>query len=70
MDEIGQTVLKRIKKMSGFPVITKPASYRKYGDEVILRREISDRADSVYELTLKNRTDGLSPLTFTPFVKK
>ena len=70
MDEVGQSVLKRIKKMSGFPVITKPASYRKYGDEVILRREFADRADSVYDLTLETRTDGLSPFTFTPFVKK
>lgn len=70
MDEIGRSVLKRIKKMSDFPVITKPSSYRDYGFEVISQKELSNKADSVYGLTLKNANSGRFPLTFTPFVKK
>lgn len=70
MDDIGRSVLKRIKKVSDFPVITKPSAYRKLDDCVIRQKEISNRADSVYGLTLKNANSGRFPLTFTPYVKK
>ena len=40
MDKIGRSVLKRIKKVSNFPVITKPSSYKDLGDEV---RNVSKR---------------------------
>lgn len=70
MDEIGRSVLKRIKKMSDFPVITKPSSYKDYGFEVISQKELSNKADSVYGLTLENANSGRFSLTFTPFVRK
>ncbi len=70
MDDVGRSVLRRIKKMSDFPVITKPSSYRKCDDCVIRQKEISNRADSVYGLTLKNANSGRFALTFTPYVKK
>lgn len=69
MDKIGRSVLKRIKKMSDFPVITKPSSYKEFGDEVIAQKELSVRAESVYGLTLKEPNSGRFPLTFTPYVK-
>ena len=69
MDSIGRSVLKRIKKVSGFPVITKPSSYREYGDRVIHQKELSNKADSVFTLTMKNADSGLFPLIFTPYVK-
>lgn len=69
MDEVGRAVLKRIKKTSSFPVITKPSSYREYGDEVIRQKEMSNIADSIYGLSLKNANSGRFPLTFTPYVK-
>ena len=69
MDQIGRSVLKRIKKMSDFPIITKPSSYTECGDEVIRQKEMSNRADSVYGLTLKNANSGRFPLTFAPYVK-
>ena len=69
MDGIGRSILKRIKKMTDFPVITKPSSYRDYGEAVIRQKELSNRADSVYGLTLKNSNSGRFPLTFTPYVK-
>ena len=70
MDDIGRSVLKRIKKMSDFPVITKPSSYRDYDFDVISQKELSNKADAVYDLTLKRENSGRYPLTFTPFVKK
>ena len=69
MDTVGRSVLKRIKKMSDFPVITKPSSYKEYGDEVIRQKALCNKADSVYGLTLKNVNSGRFPLTFTPDVK-
>ena len=69
MDQIGRSVLKRIKKMSDFAVITKPSSYKDLGDVVIKQKELSGKADSIYGLTLKNPNSGRFSLTFTPYVK-
>ena len=70
MDDVGRSVLKRIKKVSDFPVITKPSSYKEYDDDVIKQKELSNRADAVYGLTLNKANSGRFPLTFTPYVKK
>ena len=70
MDSIGRSVLKRIKKVSDFPVITKPSSYREYGDGVIKQKELSNKADSIFGLSLKNSNSGRFPLIFTPYVKE
>ena len=69
MDSIGRLVLKRIKKTSDFPVITKPSSYKEFGDEVIRQKELSNKADSIYGLTLKKPNSARFSLTFTPYVK-
>ena len=69
MDRIGRAVLREIKRRSDFPVITKPASYKEHSDEVIRQYELSLRADSVYQLTLKKPNSGRFSLTFTPYVK-
>jgi hypothetical protein len=69
MDEVGRAVLKRIKKMSSFPVVTKPSAYREFGNEVIKQKELANRADSIFGLALKNANSGRFPLTFTPYVK-
>ena len=70
MDDVGRSVLKRIKRVSDFPVITKPSSYKEYDDDVIKQKELSNRADAVYGLTLNKANSGRFPLTFTPYVKK
>lgn len=70
MDSVGQTILKSIKKMSDFPVITKPSSYRDYDFDVISEKELSNRADSVYGLTLDVPNSGRFALRFTPYVKR
>ena len=67
---VGRSLLKRIKRMSDFPVITKPSAYRTYGDAVIAQKELSCRADSVFALTQKEPNSGSFALTFTPYVKK
>ena len=69
MDAVGRSLLKRIKKVSDFPVITKPSSYKDLGEDVIRQKEMSHKADAVYGLTLKNANSGRFPLTFTPYVK-
>ena len=69
MDNIGRSVLKIIKKTSDFPVITKPSSYREFGEDVIKQKETSIKADTIYGLTLKNPYSGRFALTFTPYVK-
>ena len=70
MDSVGRSLLKRIKKMSDFPVITKPSSYKELGDIVNRQKELSAKADAVFGLTLKNANSGRFSLTFTPYVKE
>ena len=70
MDDTGRSLLKRIKKISDFPVITKPSSYKDFDGKVIKQKELSNKADSVYGLTLSEANSGRFPLTFTPYVKK
>ena len=70
MDTLGRSVLKRIKKESNFPVITKPSSYKDLGDEVISKKNLSNKADAVYALALKVANSGRFYLTFTPYVKE
>ena len=70
MDTVGQTVLREIKKMSDFPVITKPSSFRDYDFDVISQKELSNKADSVYALTLDVPNSGRFALKFTPYVKR
>ena len=69
MDSVGRSILKKIKKISDFPVITKPSSYKDYSDNVIRQKELSAKADSIYGLALKNPNSGRFALTFTPYVK-
>ncbi len=69
MDAIGRSMLKRIKKISDFPVITKPSSYKEFNDKVIRQKEMSNKADAIYGLTLPVPNSGSFPLTFTPYVE-
>ena len=70
MDDVGRSLLKRIKKTATISVITKPSSYTSCGDEVIRQAELSHKADSIYGLTLECPNSGDFSLTFTPYVKK
>lgn len=70
MDEIGRQALKRIKKTTAFPCITKPSDYNSLSPEVVSQKENSNKADAVYALSLPKEIPGTFYLTYTPFVKK
>lgn len=70
MDKTGRSLLKKAKKMTDFPILTKPSSYSKLEDDVKKQKETSDRADAVYDLTRKNPISASYSLTFTPYVKE
>ena len=70
MNGTGRSLLKRIKKMTDFPVITKPSDYDKYSDAVVRQKSLADRADSVFALAHKKTVSGRFSLRLTPYVKK
>ena len=51
-------------------IITKPASYKDMGEDIVKQRELSSRADAVFALTFKRPYPASYEVTFTPFVKK
>ncbi len=70
MDSVGRSLLKRLKKTASLQIITKPASYRGGSPAVIMQKEFSNRADSVFDLALNLPISGDFAITFTPYVKK
>lgn len=70
VNEVGRGLLRRISKMTDFPIITKPSAFKAMSDTVIRQKELANSADSVYQLTLNRSNEGNFPLTFTPYVKK
>ncbi len=70
MNDTGRKVLKGIKKGTGFACITKPSDYLHFSDDVIAQKELANKADAIYALSLPGNIPGAFPLTFTPFVKK
>lgn len=70
MDTLGCELIKKSKKMTRIPIITKPASYKEMDAEIVKQRELSSRADAVFALTFKRAYPATHEVTFTPFVKK
>ena len=70
MDGVGRSLLKKVKKMSDFPIFTKPSSYRSESHEVVMQKELSNKADAVFDLTRKKPISATFALTFTPYVKE
>lgn len=70
MDKIGRKILKRIKKESDFPVITKPSSTDRLSEDALRQKERANTADAIYGLTLPLPKSGNSVLKFTPYVKE
>ena len=70
MDTLGCELIKKSKKVSKIPVITKPASYKDLGADVVRQRQLSARADAVFAMTFKKPYPASHEVTFTPFVKK
>ena len=70
MDKVGKTILKDIKKMSDFPVLTKPSSYESLSDAAKCQKMLSDKADSVFQLTKPKAPHGNLALKTTPYIVK
>ena len=69
LDDIGRKLLKVIKKMTDFPVITKPSDVSSLSYDQIAQKESCRRADSVFTLTEPTPGSGRFPMKFTPYVK-
>ena len=70
MNSVGAALLKRIKKMTGFPILTKPSAYSHLSPVIIRQKELSDKADMIFELSRPVGMPGNHSLKSTPFVKK
>ena len=69
MDSHGRAMLKKIGKQSHFPILTKPSNTDFLPDSAKLQKDLSDKADSIFQLSKPMPKDGKSALRFTPFVK-
>ncbi len=68
MNDVGKALLKRIKKISDFPILTKP-SFSDFGDEEAARqKKAADRADMLFQLTKPKPHSAAFALITTPFI--
>ena len=70
MDKIGISILKSAQKNDSFSILTKPADYSHFDDIAIHQKRLSEKADSVFELTKPIPKPGNTALKLTPFIKK
>lgn len=70
MDKIGMLLLKNARKCDVFRILTKPSDFKDFTDEQKRQKNLSDSADSVFELTKPTPKSGKSALRFTPYIKK
>ena len=68
MDSVGKSILKAIKKMTDFPVVTKPSATASLPDDAKLQKARSDLADSIFQMTKPSFSPGDASLTKTPFI--
>ena len=68
MDNVGKSILKEVKKISDFPVVTKPSSYALLSAEAARQKKLSDTADSIFQLTKPKDVHGKLSLVTTPYV--
>lgn len=70
MDNLGMQILKKKRKLSDFQILTKPSDFKAFDEVALRQKQLSDKADSIFELTKPIPRAGASWLTFTPYVKK
>ena len=70
MDSNGRAILKAIGKRSRFPILTKPSDLDKLPEDAKIQKMLSDKADSIFQMTKPIPKDGNEALRFTPYVKK
>jgi predicted nucleotidyltransferase len=70
MDKLGMLLLKNMKCKEGFSVLTKPSKISHFSEEQKKQKDLSDRADSIFELSKPIPKNGKSSLTLTPHIDK
>lgn len=70
MDKVGMRLLKSVRKSDDFEILTKPSAFLHFNDTQRAQKLLSDKADSIFELTKPIPKSGKSSLTFTPYIKK
>lgn len=68
MDSVGRSILKEVKKMTDFPIVTKPSAFDFLSDIARRQKVLSDKADSVFHLTKPHIPSGSTSLKTSPFV--
>ncbi len=68
-DKKGRALLKDIKEMSDFPLITKPSASSELSESALKQKRLSDKADSIFQLAKPTYISGLYGLKAKPFVK-
>ena len=69
-DTVGQGVLKKLKGAANISILTKPSRTDSLDAVAMHQKELSDKADSVFQLTKPTHVSGKYSLLCTPFVKK
>ena len=70
LDTAGMKLLKSRRKGDDFFVLTKPSDTKEFSARALKQKLLSDKADSIYELTKPSPKSGKSAMKFTPYVKK
>ena len=70
LDNSGRRVLKAIRRTSKIPILTKPSATEKLSGKAFEAKRLSDRADSIFQLTRPDTVHGNISLKTSPYVKK
>ncbi len=68
MDKVGQAILKKAKKTTDFPILTKPSAIKQLNRHALRQKTLSDTADSIFELTKPTLKSGNQSLIRTPYI--
>ena len=68
--DVGKTILKEMKKVSDFPVVTKPSAFSFLNKTAMEQKLLCDVADSAFQLTKPVSPSGNLALKTTPFIVK
>ena len=68
MNSVGMAILKSIKKVSDFRILTKPSAYSMLDELSEKQKRLSDKADSVFHLTKPSFVHGGESLRTSPFI--
>lgn len=69
-DNVGQAILKEAKKSGTLSILTKPSRAASLSQHAKEQKLLSDKADSIFQLTKPSFTKGNASVTSTPFIMK